>query len=122
MRGTRNVKAVEQPLFSCGGGLQTKLVVAADGFEPAALSAALTIARKDFETWPKLLPIFGHRFLAAEPCRRGNPIFSIMQTDIICYGANLAHYLMLEFIDSDYALQTHAQNIQRIDIWSDLAS
>ena len=91
------------------------------GARPTALSAALNIARKDFETWPKLLPLFGHRFLAAEPCRRGNPVFSIMQTDIIYYGANLAHYLMNEFIDRDYSLHTHAQSIQRIDVWSDLA-
>jgi hypothetical protein len=91
------------------------------GKRPAALSAALDIARRDFETWPRLLPIFGHRFLPAEPCRRDNPVFSIWQTDIICYGANLAHYLVNEFLDHDYALHTHAQTIQRIDIWSDLA-
>jgi len=81
----------------------------------------LDIARSDFETWPKLLPIYGHRFLAAEPCRSGNPIFSIVQTDIVYYGANLPHYLLNEFIDRDYALPTHAQKIRKIDIWSDFA-
>lgn len=45
------------------------------GKRPPTLSAALDIARKDFETWPKLLPIHGHRFLAAKPCRSGNPVF-----------------------------------------------
>jgi hypothetical protein len=89
---------------------------------PTALSAALDVARKDFETWPKLLPIHSHRFLAAEPCRRGNPVFSIWQTDIIYYGADLAHYLVHEFVDHDYALHTQAQSIQRIPVWSDLAS
>jgi hypothetical protein len=96
------------------------------GKRPTALSAALDVARKDFETWPKLLPIHSHRFLAAEPCRRGNPVFSLWQTDIIYYGiyygADLAHYLVHEFIDHDYALHTHAQSIQRIPVWSDLAS
>ena len=91
------------------------------GNRPAALSASLDIARRDFETWPKLLPIYGHGFLAAEPYRRGNPVFSIWQTDIIYCGADLAHYRINEFIDHDYALHTHAQTIQRIDIWSDLA-
>ena len=91
------------------------------GKRPAALSAALEIVRKDFESWPKLLPIHSHRFLAAEPCRRGNPVFSIMQTDIVYYGADLAHYLVNEFIDHDYVLHTHAQQILRIAIWSDLA-
>jgi hypothetical protein len=91
------------------------------GKRPPTLSAALDIARKDFETWPKLLPIHSHRFLAAEPCRPGNPVFSIVQTDIIYYGADLAHYLMNEFVDHDYVLHTHAQEIPKIRIWSYLA-
>lgn len=91
------------------------------GKKPDTLPAALEIARKDFATWPKLLPIYAHRFLAAEPCRSGNPVFSIMQTDIIYYGSDLPHYLLNEFIDRDYALHTQAQNIRRIEIWSDFA-
>jgi hypothetical protein len=47
------------------------------GEKPKALSKALEIARKDFETWPKLLPISGHRFLPAEPCSSGNPDFAL---------------------------------------------
>ena len=90
------------------------------------LPAAVDIARRDFPAWPKLLPIFGHRFLAAEPCRGGNPVFSIMQTDIIYYGADLAHYLLHEFTPSgdrkDYLRHTYDQQIRRIDVWSDLAS
>ena len=69
------------------------------GQRPDGLEQALGIFRLHFTTWPKLLPLLGHRFLAAEPCRPDNPVFSIMGTDIICYGANLAHYLMLEFVD-----------------------
>jgi hypothetical protein len=91
------------------------------GKRPDALSVALDIARKDFETWPKLLPIYGHRFLAAEPCCGGNPVFSIMGTDIIYYGADLPHYLLNEFVDQDYAFHTHAQKIRRIQVWSDFA-
>jgi hypothetical protein len=92
------------------------------GTRPATLSTALEIARKDFAGWPKLLPVFGHRFLAAEPCRSGNPIFSIKQTDIIYYGADLAHYLLNEFVDRDWAFHTHAQKIRRIEIWSDFVN
>jgi hypothetical protein len=44
-----------------------------------------------------------------------------MQTDIICYGADLAHYLMNEFVDHDYVLHTHAQDFSKIRIWSYLA-
>jgi hypothetical protein len=91
------------------------------GKRPSTLSAALDIARNDFETWPKLLPIHGHRFLAAEPCRPDNPVFSVKQTDVIYYGANLAHYLLNEFVDHNYALHTHQQEIRRVRIWSYLA-
>jgi hypothetical protein len=91
------------------------------GRRPDTLSAALTIARDDFATWPKLLPIFGHRFLAAEPCCSGNLVLSIMQTDIIYYGADLAHYLLNEFVDRDYARHTRAHKIRRIEVWSDFA-
>jgi hypothetical protein len=45
---------------------------------------------------PRLIPIFGHRFLLAEPCRSGNPVFSIHQSDIICYGSDLRRYLLTE--------------------------
>jgi len=92
---------------------------------PQQLPAALEIARSDFLSWPKLLPMCGHRFLAAEPCLSGNPVFSIMQTDIIYYGADLGHYLMLEFMprrDEDYRRHTYAQEIREIDVWSDLTS
>jgi hypothetical protein len=91
------------------------------GKKPDTLSVALDIARRDFATWPKLLPIYGHRFLAAQFRRDGNPIFSIMQTDIIYYGADLPHYLLNEFVDQDWALHTRAQKIQKIEVWSDFA-
>jgi hypothetical protein len=33
--------------------------------------------------------------------------------DIVYYGADLAHYLLNEFVDHDYALHTHAIAILR---------
>ena len=92
------------------------------GDQPKVLSEALAIARHDFLTWPKLLPISGHRFLAAEPCLPDNPVFSIVQTDIIYYGANLAHYLLHEFCSRGcYAFHTHEQAPRKIDVWSGFA-
>jgi hypothetical protein len=44
-----------------------------------------------------------------------------VQTDIIYYGANLAHSLLNEFVDRAYELHTHAQEIRKIRIWSYLA-
>ena len=47
-------------------------------------------------TAPRLIPVFGHRYLLAEPFRRGNPVLSIYQTDVIVYGGDLRRYLLAE--------------------------
>jgi hypothetical protein len=46
---------------------------------------------------PKLIPIYGHRFIPEEPHEAGNPVFSVHQSDIILYGTDLANYLDNEF-------------------------
>ena len=46
---------------------------------------------------PKLVPIFAHRVMSSEPCVAGQPVLSVMQTDIIIYGLDLPHYLSQEF-------------------------
>lgn len=46
---------------------------------------------------PKLIPVAGHRYIPASPCEVGNPIFSVYQTDVIYYGADLWEYLENEF-------------------------
>lgn len=45
---------------------------------------------------PRLIPIYGHRYIPAEPSASGNPVFSVYQTDIIIYGSNLETYLLAE--------------------------
>ncbi len=90
------------------------------GARPDTLSIAIDQAKKDFLRWPKLLPIYSHRFLAAEPCLSGNPVFSIKQTDIIYYGADLARYLLAEFVDTSYVPRSF-ENVRRIEVWSDFA-
>lgn len=44
-----------------------------------------------------MVPIFGHRYMAAAPAKAGAPVFSIWQTDVIYYGPNLTEYLRNEF-------------------------
>jgi hypothetical protein len=90
------------------------------GQRQTILSQALEIARRDFTTWPKLLPVCSHRFLVAQPCCPGNPAYSIVQTHIICYGVDLAHYLMHEFVDNGYVLHAFGQRIREIPVWSEL--
>ncbi len=58
---------------------------------------AVAVARRELAMAPVLIPIFGHRYLPAEPHQSGNPIFSVYQTDTIIYGKNLCDYLIREF-------------------------
>jgi hypothetical protein len=63
------------------------------GTRPAALPDAIAVAKAAVEKAPRLIPIFGHRYLPAEPELAGNPVFSVHQTDIINYGTDLRRYL-----------------------------
>ena len=67
------------------------------GEKPENLAAAFEIARRAVSKAPFLIPICSHRYLPASPLERGNPIFSVHQTDIIYYGADLLDYLQNEF-------------------------
>ena len=89
------------------------------GERPAGLSEAFEIARGHVARAPKLIPVFGHRYLPDRPATAGNPVFSVYQTDIIYYGSDLENYLHKEFYyyfgTPDYALGT---SIRDIEFWS----
>jgi hypothetical protein len=89
------------------------------GERPASLDEAFVIARANVAAAPKLIPIYGHRYIPAQPSEAGNPVFSVYQTDIIYYGADLSRYIMTEFGELPYAAAV--ENIsKRIPFWSDL--
>lgn len=67
------------------------------GPRPPSLAEAQRIANELFATAPRLIPVFMHRMMPAEPYLPGNPVFSVHQTDIIYYGFDLADYLRNEF-------------------------
>ncbi len=81
------------------------------GAKPETLEARKDRARALVEAAPKLIPIYEHRYLLAEPCAAGNPVFSVYQSDIVVYGANLRDYLLVEFAD---LLDLDGQRIQEI--------
>jgi len=88
------------------------------GERPSELSEAFEIARGHVARAPKLIPVFGHRYLPDRPAIAGNPVFSVHQTDIIYYGSDLENYLHNEFYyyfgTSDHSLG----NIRDIEFWS----
>ncbi len=69
------------------------------GAQPPTLDAQKERIRELVASAPKLLPIYSHRYLLAEPCQAGNPILSVYQSDIIVYGDDLRSYLLNEFAD-----------------------
>jgi hypothetical protein len=67
------------------------------GERPAKLSSARSILDSKWHKAPRLLPIWGHRYLPADPAEAGNPVFSIMGVDIIHYGVDLLDYFVRDF-------------------------
>jgi hypothetical protein len=66
------------------------------GERPASQADRNERLRCIFADAPKLIPLFGIRYVPDEPHESGNPVFSIMGADIIHYGANLTHWLECE--------------------------
>jgi hypothetical protein len=67
------------------------------GIKPAIAEAQKARLRELLHAAPRLIPVFGHRYLLAEPCVAGNPVLSIYQSDIIIYGNDLHSYFLAEF-------------------------
>ena len=66
------------------------------GEMPAGLEDRKALVTELVNAAPKLIPILGHRFLPETPHESGNPVFSIVQTDIILYGNDLEDYFFNE--------------------------
>lgn len=65
------------------------------GVRPEDPQEAAGVARRRLLLWPKMVPLFSHRYMAAG--RAGRVVFSIHQTDVIYYGSNLHDYFEREF-------------------------
>jgi hypothetical protein len=80
--------------------------------DPAALTAAAAAALTHV---PRLIPVYGRRYAPALPMP-GLPVYSVMQTDVICYGSDLANYLQHEF---DGAARLAPSQV--VPFWGELA-
>jgi hypothetical protein len=87
------------------------------GQQPPERGAARERLKEIFNAAPKLIPLFGHRYLPEEPLESGNPVFSVYQMDVICYGANLQDWIKRE----RYGLGVEPldDDIKEIRFWSD---
>ena len=64
---------------------------------PSGMAAAISTARRHLDGAPRMIPVFGHRYLPAGPGTFGHPVLSMYQADVIYYGADLADYIAREF-------------------------
>lgn len=89
------------------------------GPRPATMASALALASDLVEGAPRLIPIYGHRMMPDEPKEEGNPVFSVHQTDIIYYGADLRDYLSNEFSIPSHV--TVVEGVPRhVRFWTDI--
>ena len=90
------------------------------GERPATAGARAEIVTAAVEAAPRLIPIMSHRYIPEEPHAAGNPVFSVMQSDVIYYGADLADYFEREFSHGRFPGTPVRSDLRRIPFWSDL--
>ncbi len=89
------------------------------GPRPATLEVAQRVVDELIEAAPRLIPIYKHRMMPAEPLLPGNPVFSVHQTDIIVYGVDLRDYLIHEFLreEEDMHATPEPASARQIAFW-----
>ena len=88
------------------------------GPRPASLPEAQSVVRGLVAAAPVLIPVYVHRRMPDRPHAAGNPVFSVHQTDIIYYGADLRDYLLHEFLgDKDLGRWPIPDSVRRIEFW-----
>ncbi len=97
------------------------------GDKPSSVALQKQKLREEFLKAPKVIPVFGHRYLLSDPCEAGNPVLSIYQADIITYGLSLRGYLLNELsssvrltneeLEKERDSQTEKISLSRIPFW-----
>jgi len=89
------------------------------GDKPDSMSAKIQTAREHLENAPRLIPVFGHRFISSYPNEAQNPVYSVYQTDIIYYGEDIWDYFKVEFREKKYP-DIEWEKIKKIPFWSEV--
>ena len=93
------------------------------GERPEDECQRLEIFENAYQSWPRLIPLAGHRALAIDPADDGNPVFAVMQTDVQCVGVDLADWIARDLIlcAPDEAPPLDQSRSRHIPVWSDFA-
>lgn len=89
------------------------------GDRPITLGEKEKIVKEKYLAFPKLIPIYAHRYIPSQPNEEGNPVFSVYQMDIIYYGYDLSTYFSNEFyfeLSNDFELLDKPK--REIEFWS----
>ena len=79
------------------------------GNEPTTLLDRNVQIRKMLESAPRLIPLYGHRFLPSYE-NQEMPILSVVDLDIIYYGKDLYDYFEIEFGNRELSLSLKDYN------------
>jgi hypothetical protein len=85
------------------------------GSRPPSLPSALVVAADQLARVPRMVPVYGHRYLPAGRGTFGHPVLSMYQTDIICYGANIA-----DWVSADFGAGGLGECEPTVEFWRDL--
>lgn len=88
------------------------------GEEPENVMDIAQMVRNRLKSAPKLIPVYGHRYIPMIP-EDNPPIISIHDIDIIYYGRNLEDYFKVEFGVKEQG-EIELKNINPIPFWSDI--
>ena len=86
------------------------------GGKPSDPKDQYAILKSAIDAAPKQIPIISHRYLPEEPHEAGNPVFSVVQSDIIYYGSSIEDYFQREF--HGYTSRPYPSEFKRIRFWS----
>ena len=92
------------------------------GERPASPEERAEVLTAMVKAAPRLIPLLAHRYLPEEPHEAGNPVFSVMQADVIYYGADLADYFEREFHPAPFQGRPVRDNLKFIPFWSALVT
>jgi len=87
------------------------------GDRPPSLPLALALAADRLAKVPRMVPVYGHRYLPAGRGTSGHPVLSMYQTDIICYGATIA-----DWVSADFGSGPLGPCGPTVEFWRDLVS
>jgi hypothetical protein len=67
------------------------------GERPSDPQQALATAQRLLAAASSLVPVYAHRYMPCEPHLAGNPVFSVVGSDVIYAGGDLASFFATEF-------------------------